>query len=160
MLRHLPIAVAAMLFATAAGAQEPGVRSQWTTGVEGGGRYLTLAQPDAEEVDLQLRCPARGATSVSFRVWGIHGGDGPTPRRVTIASGATRATVPVTFRPDEMTADGYDGSLPLSSPVLATFARSGRFSISAGQAAVGGAAATRAERAAVARFFTGCRGGR
>lgn len=156
MQRVALAAVAALALAGPASAQEPGVRSQWTTLTEDNGRYLTLAQPDAEEADLQLRCSSRRAGTVSFRVWGLNPGDGPPPRSVTVASGSTRATAAMTFRPDELTADGFDGSLPLNSPVLAAFARNGRLSFSVGRISVAGAAATASERRAITGFLAGC----
>lgn len=126
--------------------------TEWRQARTGTGYELALgAQPE-----ILLQCTP-GSRTVRLNVDGLYTGDGPEPRRLRIASGRTRATVPLRFDGSGNRGGAFAADIPISSPALTAFARTGRLTLSVLNGQVERDARTAAERAAISGFFASCR---
>lgn len=143
MLSLLPLAALAMT------AQDDG---GWRQARVGAGYELAHgAQPD-----ILLQCTP-GRRTIKLNVDGMYTGDGPEPRRLRIASGRTRTTVPLRFDGNADRGGSFAADLPLGSPVLTAFGLTGRLTLDARNVRIQGDARTAPERAVIAGFVTFCR---
>jgi hypothetical protein len=130
----------------------------WRTTTGASGYELALGEAGADHVDILFRCARRGARVVRLNVDGIYTGDGPEPRQLLIESGRARARVSLLYDDGSRPGGVFAAIVPLASPALAAFARTGRLMLSAGNGEIEGHARSASDRAAIGSFFALCRG--
>lgn len=148
-------AAAVLLAASSAAAQD--IRPAWTQVSEADGHYLTLAVPESDDVWLQLRCGLRSPARVELSAYTVPPGEGP-PMDATLSSGDVSIPLRLRALPNEMTGESWEDALPLGSPVLTAFARTGELRLNVGTLELDHGAPTAEERAAATRFLRLCRG--
>lgn len=155
------LAIAAALAVAApsvASAQNDATAYAWTQVTEAGGHYL-LYGAGTDDISVSFRCSLTGARDARLLVYNAYTGDGAEPRRAEIFSGRTRQRLTGALNP-RISVSAFQAQVPLGSPVLAAFARTGDLTADVGTYEVEAPAPAGPQRDAVARFFRLCRGGR
>ena len=127
----------------------------WRETSSGAEYLLALGEAGADHVDILMRCARTRRSAVRLNVDGLYTGEGPEPRRMSIASGRARAIVALHY--DDRPGGAYAASLALGNAALRAFARTGRLVLSAGNVEIDGNARTEADRNAISGFFARCR---
>ena len=111
---------------------------------------LAYGEPNSDDVGLMLQC-AKGSHEVELTDIAPASSDAS----LVLASGAQRTVIPAKLSIDDSGAPLAQASLPVSSPVLQDFRRSGAMAVSLGRSRYG-LQARREEKAAVSDFFSAC----
>ena len=130
----------------------------WTQVTESGGHYL-LYGAGTDDISVSFRCALSGAREARMLVYNAYTGDGAEPRRAEIVSGRARQSLRGALNP-RISVSAFQTQVPLSSPVLGAFVRSGELTVDVDSYEAEAPAPTGPQRDAVARFFRLCRGGR
>ncbi len=111
---------------------------------------LAYGEANSDDVGLMLQC-AKGSRQVELTDVAAANANAP----FVLASGAQSAVLAAKLSIDESGAALAEAMLPLNSPVLQGFRRSGVIAVSLGRSHYG-LKARREERAAVSDFFSAC----
>jgi hypothetical protein len=117
------------------------------------GAKLVFGEPDTDNVWLGLYCRPGSARidMIDF------GGSNGSATRVTLVSGQSRTVAGVLAESDGMTGEMlHRAKLTADAPALKAFRQTGRLGFARKGAADAYSAATPAEKADIARFFTAC----
>jgi hypothetical protein len=130
----------------------------WRQTAGAAGYELAFGEANADHVDILFRCSRRGNRTVRLNVDGLYTGDGPEPRRLLIESGRSRTRVALRYDDQSRPGGVFAAIVPIGSPALAAFARTGQLTVSARNGEIEGNARSAPDRAAITRFFSLCSG--